>query len=162
MYPSTSLTAKKWWCNVSVLYVNYPFRNTEKRENALPRSLCGHTTCFKIDTASKFKKFLKDRSSDISKHIYDFLWLKFGNFYRPILTLPKPSPLSGTVIWFFSQFFNAEFSSFFFFFFFLTCFPAPRMMMVMTMLFLVFYTHAKTVMMWILQLFKIILLILSS
>ena len=33
----------------------------------IPKSLCGHTTCFKIDTASKCNGFPKVRSSDILK-----------------------------------------------------------------------------------------------
>ena len=81
---STGLTVKKWWCKVSVLYVSYPTQTNQKQLKKAnvpyPRSLCSHTTCFKIDTASKFKKsrYIKNDNTWFSvTEIWRFLQGRF-------------------------------------------------------------------------------------
>ena len=62
--PSADLNIKKWRCNVSALSVKHSFKDAnkakkkkkKKKKNAkmrYPMSLCGRTTYFKLDTASK-------------------------------------------------------------------------------------------------------------
>ena len=77
-----------------------------------PGHFLGAQHASKIDTSSKFKRFLKDRSSDIKNDKISMIFRdrNLAIFTAPILTLPKPSPLKGVClflyVWFSSLFFS--------------------------------------------------------
>ena len=99
MYPSTGLTVKKWWCNVSVLCVNYLIKHAKNSQKMAKTpysgSICGHTACFKIDTVLKFKKnyerskFRHIKNDNTAMIFLDWLAI----FTGPIFTILWPSLL---------------------------------------------------------------------